>query len=541
MPQTHDPTHRQPRLPLLHIGLALGVWLMCAAMANAQLVAQGRQWLAGTEVEQRMGTAMVFCDFDGDGDEELAVGIPNADIVTLSSTLANAGMVRIFTSDGSGTAIDAAISPITQRNVLFGKNSPGDRFGAALAAADFNLDGACDLAVGIPGAEVAGFAGAGRVAVIPGTLGVGLVPELGIWFDQLNLTGAPEEGDNFGSVLAAGPVGNNPFPDLVVGVPDDRVGPFENAGAVNLITSRNGGGLGTAFDAYLHQDVTDMFGIAGPDDRFGSSLAIGDVTGDGVPDLVVGSPGDRVGLVLAAGAVQVIAGGESGVEISVETQQFLTQEVEDVLGDAAEGDAFGAAVTLGDFNGGGQLDLAVGIPGESQFGPEQSGAVQVFYGTVSGGLSVGTEQILFESLISPEVAPIDRFGTTLNSDDFDNDGRDELLVGFRLDNVFGIVNAGNVAVLSGAPPGLQVAGAQLWNGFSLHFGLEPGDNFGSELAVGRLGGDRFGSKLAIGVPGRENDAMQARAGGVLLLRSQVPIFADSFEDGTLTQWATNTP
>ncbi len=33
-----------------------------------------------------------------------------------------------------------------------------------------------------------------------------------------------------------------------------------------------------------------MFGIAGPDDRFGSSLTIGDATGDGGPYLVVGTP-----------------------------------------------------------------------------------------------------------------------------------------------------------------------------------------------------------------------------------------------------------
>ncbi len=540
MLQSLSTTHHQPRRPLLRTCLSLVALVTCTAAADAQLTASGVQWLPGPQAHERMGEALVFCDFDGDGDDELAVGIPETDVETPEGTQSNAGAVRIFSADGTGTAVETPGSPLRQGDLPLGQDDAGDAFGAALAAADFNLDGACDLAIGIPGAEVDGLSAAGRVAVIYGRLGVGLNPEVTSWFDQSVLTGTPEAGDRFGSVLAAGPVGQNPFPDLVVGAPDDRVGDFADAGAVHLITSNDSDGLGTAFDARLHQDVTNVFGIAGPDDHFGASLAIGDVTGDGVPDLVVGTPGDRVGLVQSAGSVQVIAGGVSGVDISVETQQLLHQDVDDVLGNAAEGDAFGSAIVLGDFNGGGLLDLAIGIPFESQFGPEGSGAVQVFYGTFGGGLSVDTEQILFENLISPEIATFDRFGDVLASGDFDADGRDELVVGFPFDNVFGVPNSGNVAVLRGAGGGLQAAGAQLWNGFTL-LTVESGGHLGSAVAVGRWGGDRLGNHLAIGTPGHENLDMQDRAGGVLLVRNLAPIFADGFENGSLEAWSSSAP
>ena len=507
---------------------------------GAQLTAQGRQWLEGFSAEQRKGEALAFCDFNGDGYDDLAVGLPGATIFTLGGPLENAGSVRIFFGNPTGTFDEELnLQSLRQGSLLGGDDAAGALFGSALAAADFDLDGACDLAIGIPGANVSGLVAAGRVAVVSGVLGDELDRDSAVFFDQDVLTGTPGTGHRFGSVLSAGAIGANPFPDLVVGVPDETLGDFDNAGIIHIITSRNENGLGLDFDARLHQDTTDMFGVAGPDDRFGASLAIGDATGDGVPDLVVGSPGDRVGMVQGAGAVQVIPGGESGVILTVEEQQMLNQDVDDVLGNAAEGDAFGQAVSLGHFNGDTFLDLAVGVPGESQFGPEQSGAVQVFYGTASG-FSVDSEQILFESLISPEIATFDRFGQTLASGDFNGDGHDELAVGFPLDNVFGIVNAGNVAVLYGAPGGLQTTGAQLWNGLTL-LTVEPGDEIGFSLAVGRVRGDRFGRYLAIGAPGRQGEDMDPHVGGVILLPSQIPVFTDGFETGGTSNWSSAAP
>ncbi|MEO1086318.1 MAG: hypothetical protein AAFY88_18945, partial [Acidobacteriota bacterium] len=188
--------------------------------------------------------------------------------------------------------------------------------------------------------------------------------------------------------------------------------------------------------------------------------------------------------------------------------------------------------------GDGHLDLAIGVPGESQYGPDASGAVQILYGTPTG-LSVDGDQVFFESLVSPEISTFDRFGDTLASGDFSADGRDDLAIGFPLDNVFGAMNSGNVAVLYGTPDGLQTPGAQLWNGFFL-LTVEDGDQLGDALAVGDFSG-RGGLDLAIGVPARESDdGAFDDVGGTLVVRSQ-NLFSDDFESGTTDRWSGRVP
>ncbi|MEO1088832.1 MAG: hypothetical protein AAFY88_31780, partial [Acidobacteriota bacterium] len=118
--------------------------------------------------------------------------------------------------------------------------------------------------------------------------------------------------------------------------------------------------------------------------------------------------------------------------------------------------------------------------------------------------------------------------------DFNADGQDDLAIGYHLDNVFGQANSGNVAVLYAGPTGLQIAGAQLWNGFFL-LSVEVGDELGFALAAGRFAGGG-GADLAIGVPGRDNDNAEVEAGGVLIVRSQ-NIFSDGFESGTTGAWS----
>ena len=82
---------------------------------------------------------------------------------------------------------------------------------AARLQADFNNDGADDLAVGVPEESVAGHIAAGVVEVLPGsTTGVtGTGSQL---FTQVG--GAVESVDFFGAALAAGDFNNDGFTDL---------------------------------------------------------------------------------------------------------------------------------------------------------------------------------------------------------------------------------------------------------------------------------------------------------------------------------------
>ena len=131
--------------------------------------------------------------------------------------------------------------------------------------------------------------------------------------------------------------------DLAVGAPGENSG----AGAVNVLYGSPNGLAGA------NQTVTQAVAEAG--DSFGAALAKGDFNGDQITDLAVGAPGEGVGGAVAAGAVSVFYGSQTGLG---STSQVLLQANPEV------GDQFGEALDAGGFDADVNDDLAVGAPGE---------------------------------------------------------------------------------------------------------------------------------------------------------------------------------
>jgi hypothetical protein len=73
-----------------------------------------------------------------------------------------------------------------------------------------------------------------------------------------------------------------------------------------------------------------------PGSRFGSSLAIGDLDGDGIADLVAGVPGETVNHLVNAGATNVTYGSTGG--LTAVGAQLWTQASWGVLEDPEAGD-----------------------------------------------------------------------------------------------------------------------------------------------------------------------------------------------------------
>ena len=319
------------------------------------------------------GAALAAGNFNGapGGYDDLVIGMPGA---TVYGWTIDAGMVHVMYGGPSGLS--------TSGDVIWNQAtaSPGqvvewgDGFGTALAVGHFDDDLFADLAIGTPLED--GLAGidSGLVQVLYGSA-QGLQPASSeLWHqDMPGILDAAEGSDAFGGALAAGDFNGDAYDDLAVGVTgEDLAGGMVNAGAVTVIYGA-AAGLSSTGNELLVQG-SGLNGVAEAGDQTGFALASGDFDGDGYEELAVGAPYEHVGDI-QAGAVFVARGHAGGLWNGSEYNLLPG------LGsDVGQHDRFGKALGAGDFDGDGQMDLAIGTPNEDVGASQSTGEVEVFYG-----------------------------------------------------------------------------------------------------------------------------------------------------------------
>jgi hypothetical protein len=351
------------------------------AAAGGQLWHQNGAGVAGgAESDDAFGSALAAGDFDGDGFDDLAVGVLGEDL----GTAASAGAVNLL--QGSAAGLAAAGRLWSQNSAgVDGVAESGDVFGDALAAGDFDGDGFDDLAVGARGEDLGAVENAGAVSLLRGSA-AGLATAGGqLWHqNSAGVAGVAESDDVFGDALAVGDFDNDGFDDLAVGARGEDLGAADNAGAVSLLRG-SAGGLTAADGQLWHQNSAGIAGVAETGDLFGSALAVGDFDNDGFDDLAIGARGEDLGAVGSAGAVSVLYG--SGAGLTATGSQLWHQDVPDVEDGAESSDVFGDFLTVGDFNDDGFDDLAVGASGEDA----NAGAVNLLLGSAAGLTAAGDQ------------------------------------------------------------------------------------------------------------------------------------------------------
>jgi hypothetical protein len=412
------PRRRRRRVAAIAGGAAMA--LAAAAVAVWALPSdapQSKPPPVAPEAKAARQPAAVPYDFDGDGSQELALGMPG-------SGREHAGVVVVRDGRRSDASADTVL---TAGGVGLGGDLAGIGFGTSVASADFDGDGRADLAISAPGRDL--------VEVIHGTkngLSHGRVEH--VRANEIRTLGGK---GRYGSRLLASDINRDGFGDLVVGAPAADVG----EGGSGLIQIVFGGkkrlrseapqnvprpvgswvGFGTKLrsgdingdgNIDLVEGAADLpdgtvlghgsyclgrkngtmrkcVELKGADSSGTSALALADVTGDHRDDIIQGDAvveQTAVGQVAVGGEVRVWRGGRSGPA----TEPFvIDQQRGGIPGDDEFGDGFGAGVDAGDLDSDGYADMVVAAPGEDENGVLDAGAVSVIRGGHVGRAATG--------------------------------------------------------------------------------------------------------------------------------------------------------
>jgi FG-GAP repeat len=346
---------------------------------GSQLWSQDNFGVAGSpEDGDLFGWSLAAGDFDGDGWDDLAIASPGDSV----NGLLWVGVVNVLYGSNVGLAATRSQLWSEETAGVPGVAEASDYFGRSLAAADFDGDGRAELAVGIPYKTVNGLSEAGEVIVFRGSASGLTATGIQLWSqDTPGVPGAAEAQDHFGMALAAGDFDGDHRADLAIAVPWEGVNGVIEAGAVNVVYS-SASGLTTAGSQLWSQHSAGVPGTPEEPDAFGMALAAGDFDGDGRSDLAIGVPYDNVNGIGSAGAVNVLYGSASG--LSSTSSQLWSQDSAGVPGAPESSDYFGWSLAVGDFNGDGRADLAIGVPNEGVNGVNHAGGVNVLPGSASG-------------------------------------------------------------------------------------------------------------------------------------------------------------
>ena len=408
--------------------------------------------------DDHFGAAICAGDFDGDGFDDLAIGVPDEDI----SGQADAGAVHVLYGSSEGIRSSGDQFWHQDSSGVNDLAEAGDRFGAALAAGDFNGDGRDDLAIGVPGEDFGFLTDAGIVSVLYGSSSKLRSSGDQVWNqDKDGINGVSNDFDGFGSSLASGNFNGDDFDDLAIGVPGEDINFQADAGAVNVLYGSSQK-LRKNQDQYWHQDSTSINDLAEGGDAFGTSLITGDFNGDGRDDLAIAVPLEDVGPIIDAGAVHVLYGKSTGLSSSGD--QLWQQDAAGILDAAEDQDQFGNAIIAGDFDNDGFDDLAVGIEKEDLDIKDDAGAVHIIYGS-SSKLSASGDQLWHQDSagVIESNQNFDNFGRAITAGDYDGDGRTDLAIAVPSEDTGGNIDSGAVLIMYGTSSGIGAGGDQLWH------------------------------------------------------------------------------
>jgi len=304
-----------------------------------------------------------------------------------------------------------------------------------------------------------------------------MMPAYAQLFENIvTLTEPTEPNSSFGSSVATGDINGDGIEDVIVGAPSASFSGFSAAGKAFV---------------FFGPDYSTKVTLQDPNPlrllRFGSSVASGDIDGDGIDDVLVGGVGGQ-------GRVNIFFGPDLDPSMTVTLSQppLATQ--------------FGTDVAVGDINNDGLNDIIVGAQHVAVNDFNLAGSTFVFFNSPTGLLLPPTV------LTEPIPAKGALFGIAVEVGDLNNDGADDVIVG--ADD--GVIAVGGATVIGSGQAYVFLGGSSsdpiqfdTTSDFTLDPPSLPTDDgrFGIDLAVGDINGDNIddvivGAFFRFGGPGK---------------------------------------
>jgi len=381
--------------------------------------------IGGGDASDALGRVLVG-EVTGDTIKDLIVSAPGGDGASNGRT--NCGEVYVLTGGPSlisAGLIDLRTTPTQQKAHIIGATA-----GASIAAVgigDLTGDGQPDLLVAAGG-------GAGKIYIIPG--GSGLTGEIDLSAPPASVKtivgGTPT--DNIGGIVAIGDVNNDTKPDLLVGAALSAPGGRTRAGAAYLR-------LGPITTNVDFSQAVSAVSTTGPSakwlgknntDQLGQTVAIGNVTGSAVNEVLIGGIQYQRSAGVQSGGVHVWAGVTAGTTYDESAGATPTTTI---MG-ADPHDDCGTALALGDMNHDGFQDIILACSAASGPGNTRtkSGEVNVIFGATSLPATFDLLTTRSRLILYGEAANdlLGRAPTSLSAADIDGDNLADFCAGTTL-------------------------------------------------------------------------------------------------------------
>lgn len=308
-----------------------------------------------SEASTYFAQAIAIGDFNNDGEMDLAAGAYGADSSNEGSAQTSSGGVYIYNSITAGGTprgvADKFIKPTSNNNSYFGYG---------IHAADINNDNITDLIVTAPYDDEVG-ANTGAVHIYYGSSsGISDSP------NQILTLASPVVNSGFGGGVVAKDLDGDGHKELIVGSPYDDSNGAES-GSVWIFTGQPNG-------IYDNSTAINIFdSTVSANDYCGYSVWTSDFNGDGKQDIYMGCPYEDTSFT-NAGKVWIWYGtGVSGAWVANVTAPDTS--ISNPL--PAQSDLFGTSIVTMDHNNDGAEDLLIGLASGDD-GGNSSGSVYIF-------------------------------------------------------------------------------------------------------------------------------------------------------------------